>query len=173
MLSASLILRNRAPLKTVLYLRLIAGVCLAVTVVPPNVHSAKRSDGPTKRPPVTKAHRRSGSRTSTSLNTTSASTTSAIPVGTSGSATDGASYSSSLQDTSQQRIPQQKKVQSGAIEGIVRDANGRGFPGATVTLRDLSTSEVCKKCSVMTNAGGVFRFIDVPPASYELTVEQE
>jgi hypothetical protein len=206
MLSASLILRNRAPLKTVMYLRLVAGVSLAVTVPPPSVHSAKRFDGPTNHAPVTQAHQRSrqvsvtnksprgvstaiaawthyksrggfarssASRTATSLNTTSAGTNSAIPAGKSGSATDGASYSSSLQGTSQQRIPQQKKVQSGAIEGIVRDANGRGFPGATVTLRDLSTSEVCKKCSVMTNAGGVFRFIDVPPASYELTVEQE
>jgi len=73
----------------------------------------------------------------------------------------------------QQRIAQRKKAQAGAIEGTVRDATGRPIPGATVTLRDLSTSEICKKCSVVTNGDGVFRFIDVPAAHYELKVAQD
>jgi Carboxypeptidase regulatory-like domain len=83
------------------------------------------------------------------------------------------SYVTSLKGTPQQRIAQQKKIQSGAIEGIVRDAAGKPVTGATVTLRDLSTGEPCKKCSVVANADGVFRFIDVPAARYELKVTQE
>ena len=82
-------------------------------------------------------------------------------------------FVTSLKGTPQQRIAQQKKIQSGAIEGVVRDGAGRPIPGSTVTLRDLSTSEVCKKCTVATNANGVFRFIDVPAAKYELKVTQE
>ncbi len=76
-------------------------------------------------------------------------------------------------DTPQQHIAQQKKVQTGSIEGTVRDKNHRAIPGATVTLTDLSTNEVCKKCTAVANADGVFRLIDVPAARYELRVTQE
>ena len=76
-------------------------------------------------------------------------------------------------DTPPQQIAQQKKVQTGSIEGTVRDKNHRAIPGATVTLTDVSTNEACKKCTTVANADGVFRLIDVPAARYELRVMQE
>lgn len=76
-------------------------------------------------------------------------------------------------DTPPQQIAPQKKVQTGSIEGTVRDKNHRAIPGATVALTDLSTNEACKKCTTVANADGVFRLIDVPAARYELRVMQE
>jgi Carboxypeptidase regulatory-like domain len=71
----------------------------------------------------------------------------------------------------QQRIAQQKPPQTGAVEGIVRDATGKPIGGGTVLLRDLSVGG--KAFKKIADANGVFRFIDVPPANYELIFEEE
>lgn len=71
----------------------------------------------------------------------------------------------------QQRIAQQKPPQTGAVEGIVRDANGKPNSSGTVLLRDLSPDG--KTFKKIADANGVFRFLDVPPANYELTFEEE
>jgi hypothetical protein len=71
----------------------------------------------------------------------------------------------------QQRIAQQKPPQTGAIEGIVRDAAGKPAGGGAVMLRDLAMAG--KTIKKIADANGVFRFIDLPPATYELTIEQQ
>jgi hypothetical protein len=78
-----------------------------------------------------------------------------------------------VSDVPQDRLPPQKKVHTGTIEGIVRDKNRRPIPGATVIVKDLATNEVCKKCTAIANADGVFRLIDIPATRYELKVTQE
>ena len=79
--------------------------------------------------------------------------------------------SHAVRQQQQQRIAQQKRPQTGAVEGIVRDANGKPIGGGAVLLRDLSSGgRTFKKIA---DANGVFRFIDMPPANYELTFEEE
>lgn len=189
MLPASLILRNRVPLKALVYLCLVASLCFPVKTAYADASAAAGPGGASKAAPVKKAHRRTKKRRASPIKPRAAAAPSTthgaaantspadralVPSSTSSNAVaTPPSYTASLIDTPQQRIAQQKKVQSGAIEGLVRDGNGRPVPGATVTLRDLSTNEPCKKCSVMTNADGVFRFIDVPAARYELKITQE
>ncbi len=67
----------------------------------------------------------------------------------------------------QQRLPGQTSPKRGALQGLVRSANGRPVIGATVTLRNLTTGETLQKTS---SAQGVFRFIDVLPGTYDLRV---
>ncbi|MGB0035167.1 MAG: carboxypeptidase-like regulatory domain-containing protein [Candidatus Acidiferrales bacterium] len=55
----------------------------------------------------------------------------------------------------------------------MRDAGGRAVGGAVVTLKNLATGQVCATCKATTDANGVFRLIDVPPARYELKIEHE
>jgi hypothetical protein len=75
------------------------------------------------------------------------------------------------QQDQQQRIAQQKPPKTGAVEGIVRNAAGKPVSGGTVALRDMdSAGTIFKKIA---DANGVFRFIDLPPANYELTFEEE
>jgi hypothetical protein len=71
-----------------------------------------------------------------------------------------------------QRITQQQQQapRTAAMEGIIRDSNGRPVGGASVTLRDIATNAGLTRT---TSADGVFRFIDLPPAVYELKVEQQ
>jgi len=80
------------------------------------------------------------------------------------------SQSSSQSTPPPQRIPQAKPIRTGAIEGIVRDDGGRPVVGATATLRNLATGELREKTA---NADGVFRFIDLPPAHYELKIARD
>ena len=54
---------------------------------------------------------------------------------------------------------------AGAIQGLVHDASGRGIPGVTVVLSDTATH---RQVHAVTNANGIFRLLDVPPASYEI-----
>ena len=67
----------------------------------------------------------------------------------------------------QQQLPGKAPKKTGAVEGVVRDANGRGVGGATAALLNLATGEIRK---TLTNAEGVFRLLDVPPGKYELSV---
>jgi hypothetical protein len=61
-----------------------------------------------------------------------------------------------------QRLPRQMALRTAAIEGEVRDANGRAVIGATVRF---------DSSAVTTSADGVFRIRDLPPGSYSLTIE--
>ena len=70
----------------------------------------------------------------------------------------------------QQRIAQQKPPQTGALEGIVRDAAGKPTAGGVVLLRELSGTGSVRK--IIADADGVFRFIDLPPAKYELKIQK-
>ena len=71
------------------------------------------------------------------------------------------------QSVPQQRLPGQKIPNNAAVEGIVRDTNQKALPGADVGLKNASTHVTLTMTS---NAQGVFRFVSVPPGSYELIV---
>ena len=71
------------------------------------------------------------------------------------------------QSTSQQRLPGQSSSKNAALQGIVRQENGRAVIAAHVILRSASTNQALERT---TDAQGVFRFIDVPPGNYELTI---
>jgi Carboxypeptidase regulatory-like domain len=70
-------------------------------------------------------------------------------------------------DTAAQ-IPSQRQRRS-AIQGQVTDQGGRGVPGAEVVLNS-GTREIAR---TLTNADGVFRFLDLPGGEYSLTVTHE
>src|SRR6202522_2092942 len=71
------------------------------------------------------------------------------------------------QSTAEQRLPGQKAPTNGAVEGILRGANNKPLAGATVELKNESTKVIFTTTS---DVQGVFRFLDVPPGSYELIV---
>ena len=71
------------------------------------------------------------------------------------------------QSDTQQRLPGQTAPKRAALQGLVRGANGRAIVGATVTLRNLTSGQSFEKIS---NAQGVFRFIDILPGNYDLHV---
>jgi hypothetical protein len=75
--------------------------------------------------------------------------------------------SSSNKSAAQQRLPGQAAPKQGALQGMVRGANGRPVIGATVILRNVTTGQNLQK---ITNSQGVFRFIDVLPGVYDLNV---
>jgi hypothetical protein len=70
----------------------------------------------------------------------------------------------------QQRLPGQSAPKNAALEGIVHQENGRSVVGAQILLRNAATSQRSVKVS---DAQGVFRFIDVPPGAYEVTITAE
>ncbi|HXN27211.1 MAG TPA: carboxypeptidase regulatory-like domain-containing protein [Candidatus Acidoferrales bacterium] len=71
------------------------------------------------------------------------------------------------QSVSQQRLPGQSASKNAALQGVVRDANAKPVIGASVIMRNLATDQKIEKIS---NAQGVFRFIDVAPGDYELKI---
>jgi hypothetical protein len=71
------------------------------------------------------------------------------------------------QSVAQQRLPGQSAAKNAALQGVVRDANGKPVIGASVILRNLATDQKIEKVS---DAQGVFRFIDVAPGDYELRI---
>jgi hypothetical protein len=71
---------------------------------------------------------------------------------------------------SQQRLPGQAAPKNAALEGIVREENGRPVIGARILLRSVATKQQSIKIS---DAQGVFRFLDVPPGAYEVTITAE
>jgi carboxypeptidase family protein len=70
----------------------------------------------------------------------------------------------------QQRIPGKAPQVTGALQGVVRDSNARAVGGATVSLRNISTGDNRR---TTTTAEGVFRFVDLPPGDYELSVTSD
>ena len=57
---------------------------------------------------------------------------------------------------------------TGTIQGVVRDAQSLGVPGATVTARNIDTNV---SRDVVTDGEGIYRFLNMPVGNYELTVE--
>ena len=70
----------------------------------------------------------------------------------------------------QQRLPGQSAPKNAALEGIVRQENGRPVIGARILLRSVATKQQSIKIS---DAQGVFRFPEVPPGAYEVTITAE
>lgn len=70
----------------------------------------------------------------------------------------------------QEEIPGRAAQKTGALQGVVRDANGNPVGGASVLLRNSATGEVRK---ATTTAEGVFRVLDVPPGNYDLSVASD
>lgn len=58
------------------------------------------------------------------------------------------------------------QVQGGNVAGTVKDAQGGVLPGAMVTLRGLDATHAST-----TNATGQYRFLELAPGAYTLTVE--
>jgi hypothetical protein len=71
------------------------------------------------------------------------------------------------QSVSQQRLPGQSAPKKAALQGVVRDSNGRPIIGASVVLLNFATNQ---KFEVFSGSQGVFRFIDVAPGDYELKI---
>jgi hypothetical protein len=72
------------------------------------------------------------------------------------------------QASSQQRIPGQAAEKTGALQGAVRDGSNVAVIAASVVLQNIATGRKQEKSS---DAQGVFRFIDVLPGQYELSVD--
>lgn len=72
--------------------------------------------------------------------------------------------------TAQQRLPGQSAPKNAALEGIVRQENGRPVIGAQILLRNVATSRQSVKIS---DAQGVFRFLELPPGAYEVMITAE
>jgi hypothetical protein len=79
----------------------------------------------------------------------------------------GGSANLPQQSVAQQRLPGQSAEKNAALQGVVRDANGKPVIGASVILRNLATDQKIEKAS---DAQGVFRFIDVAPGDYQLKI---
>jgi hypothetical protein len=72
--------------------------------------------------------------------------------------------------TAQQRLPGQTGPKDAALEGTVRQENGRPVIGARILLRNIATNQQSVKIS---DAQGVFRFLEVSPGPYEVTISAE
>jgi Carboxypeptidase regulatory-like domain len=72
------------------------------------------------------------------------------------------------QASSQQRIPGQAAEKTGALQGAVRDGSNVAVIAASVVLQNIATGRKQEKSS---DAQGIFRFIDVLPGQYELSVD--
>jgi hypothetical protein len=75
-----------------------------------------------------------------------------------------------LKITAQQRLPGQSAPKNAALEGIARQENGGPVIGARILLRGIATNQQSVKIS---DAQGVFRFLDLPPGAYEVTITAE
>ncbi len=84
------------------------------------------------------------------------------------SASLGATTPQSAQEA--QRLPRQTIRKTAAVQGLIRGAAGRAVGGATVRLRHVSGGE---ERLATTTADGIFYVLDLPPGTYNLTVEKE
>jgi hypothetical protein len=62
-----------------------------------------------------------------------------------------------------------QSISSGTIEGTVRDESGGVLPGVTATLT--SPALQVKEIVQVTDAGGAYRFVDLPAGTYNLKFE--
>ncbi|MGH9744719.1 MAG: carboxypeptidase-like regulatory domain-containing protein [Candidatus Acidiferrales bacterium] len=81
--------------------------------------------------------------------------------------TASGSFISRQQSGSQQRLPGQSSPKKASLQGIVRQENGRPVVAARVSLRNAATNQESEK---ITDAQGVFRFIDLIPGTYAVKV---
>jgi hypothetical protein len=65
-------------------------------------------------------------------------------------------------------LPSGAQTNTGTIEGVVADNQSAVIPGATVTIRNIGTNATR---TLVSEADGGFRFLNVPVGQYELTVE--
>jgi hypothetical protein len=63
-------------------------------------------------------------------------------------------------------LPASAQIQGGGITGTVKDQQGGVLPGATTTLQGLDATR-----SSVTDGSGAFRFLDLAPGPYKLTVD--
>lgn len=56
----------------------------------------------------------------------------------------------------------------GSLSGYVKDEQGAVLPGATVTAK---SPDLIRPSTAITDAAGYYRIVNLPPATYELTVE--
>jgi protocatechuate 3,4-dioxygenase beta subunit len=57
---------------------------------------------------------------------------------------------------------------TGSISGTVDDQNNAVVPGAAVFAKNTETGFVR---SAVTNSSGLYRLTDIPPVTYEITIE--
>ena len=69
-----------------------------------------------------------------------------------------------------QRIPGHAPISTAALQGTVRDDQGRGIPGVRLTLVQPGGRALPPTLS---NAEGIFRLRDLPPGSYQLKLDKE
>jgi hypothetical protein len=62
-------------------------------------------------------------------------------------------------------LPASAQIQGGGITGTVKDQQGGVLPGATATLQGLDATR-----SFVTDATGAFRFLELAPGPYKLTI---
>src|SRR5262245_53619631 len=62
-------------------------------------------------------------------------------------------------------LPASAQLQGGGITGTVKDQQGGVLPGATATLQGVDATR-----SFVTDASGAFRFLDLAPGPYNLTI---
>ena len=65
-------------------------------------------------------------------------------------------------------VPLGAQATTGSIQGTVRDNQDAVVPGATVTIRNIETNAAR---SIVSEANGFYRFLNVPVGAYELTVD--
>jgi hypothetical protein len=65
------------------------------------------------------------------------------------------------------RIPGQRPLQTAAIAGTIQDQDGRPVPGAMVEFRNRTTQ---KKFTATASSEGIYRFNNLPPGDYDVTV---
>ena len=70
------------------------------------------------------------------------------------------------QPPSWQRIPGSKALNTGSLQGEVKDTQGQAIPGASISI--LAGKEVVSRSASDTE--GIFRFPALPPGSYTLTI---
>src|SRR5215510_10301181 len=62
-------------------------------------------------------------------------------------------------------LPATAQIQGGGITGIVKDQQGGVLPGATATLQGVDATR-----SFVTDQSGAFRFLELAPGPYKLTI---
>ncbi|MEP7116715.1 MAG: TonB-dependent receptor [Acidobacteriota bacterium] len=60
------------------------------------------------------------------------------------------------------------QITTGVLRGVISDESGAVLPGVTVTLRGRA---VPGAPTTVTNESGVYRFVNLPPGSYDVTAE--
>jgi protocatechuate 3,4-dioxygenase beta subunit len=62
-----------------------------------------------------------------------------------------------------------QSTNTGTVVGNITDQNGAVVPGVTITLTDVTTSTTR---TTITNDDGHYVFVNIPPASYEITASK-